>query len=363
MAKKVSITRKDKYIDRDNFFLLLDEFINHSYSGKRTKKNGSRITRGTIVNYECYRSLMVDFTADTGFDLKLFLTERLSQRKKEQISNYYKRFYKALTNYMYDKKKYYDNYVGTIIKHHRCFLNHLAEYKALSIGSYHKLFYVPHEEIQIVTLNHHHVNYLLYNEAFNENLRERQMEVIRDIFVFGCTVALRFSDLMSLTQKNLLVVDGNHYIQVRSLKTGTNTSVKLPDYCVNILKKYNRKQGTLLPHFSNSHFNYRIKDLGELLPENPTMPKTRLRRGKQVVVYKDAKRRKQYRLSDHLTTHTMRRTAITVMLSLGMPEYLVRKVSGHKPNSKEFFRYVQLAQETLDKETDKVFEKIVAAGH
>lgn len=54
----------------------------------------------------------------------------------------------------------------------------------------------------------------------------------------------------------------------------------------------------------------------------------------------------------------MRRTAITTMLCLGMPEMAVRKISGHSPMSKEFFRYVTLAQTYLDNETLKMFEKL-----
>jgi intergrase/recombinase len=54
----------------------------------------------------------------------------------------------------------------------------------------------------------------------------------------------------------------------------------------------------------------------------------------------------------------MRKTAISTMLSLGMPEHIVRKISGHAANSKEFFRYVKMAQNVIDKEADKVFDKI-----
>jgi intergrase/recombinase len=52
----------------------------------------------------------------------------------------------------------------------------------------------------------------------------------------------------------------------------------------------------------------------------------------------------------------MRKTAITTMLCLGMPENLVRKISGHAPGSKDFFRYVQLSQKYMDNETEKIFE-------
>jgi len=54
----------------------------------------------------------------------------------------------------------------------------------------------------------------------------------------------------------------------------------------------------------------------------------------------------------------MRRTAVTTMLILGMPEHLVRKVSGHSNNSRAFFRYVNYAQSFLDNEINKVHQKL-----
>jgi hypothetical protein len=46
------------------------------------------------------------------------------------------------------------------------------------------------------------------------------------------------------------------------------------------------------------------------------------------------------------------------MLSLGVPEQIVRKISGHSPGSKEFYRYVHWAQAYQDKATEHVFEKL-----
>jgi hypothetical protein len=56
----------------------------------------------------------------------------------------------------------------------------------------------------------------------------------------------------------------------------------------------------------------------------------------------------------------MRRTGITVLLMLGMQEYLVRKISGHAAHSKEFFRYVHVAQSHLTDEIDKAHQKLIA---
>jgi integrase len=88
------------------------------------------------------------------------------------------------------------------------------------------------------------------------------------------------------------------------------------------------------------------------------MIKVRSKRGEQVIVYKDASKKKHYTMADHITSHTMRRTAITTMLRLGMHEQAVRKVSGHSPTSKEFYKYVAYTQAYLDRQTDKVFERL-----
>ena len=53
----------------------------------------------------------------------------------------------------------------------------------------------------------------------------------------------------------------------------------------------------------------------------------------------------------------MRRTAITTLLILGVPEHIVR-ISGHSPNSKEFYRYVVIAQDYLNKHVMDAYDKL-----
>jgi integrase len=218
---------------------------------------------------------------------------------------------------------------------------------------------VPSEEIPIIALTREQLNYIINNKEFIKQVQAQDLEKVRDIFIFGCTVALRVSDLLTLRVNNLIIRNGCYYLIVKSQKTKTHTSIKLPPYCVEILKKYKSKQKTLLPGNSAAWFNTKLKRLAKLLPDDFELIKTRDKNGKPYIIYKDKEKKVHYKLSDHISTHTMRRTAITTMLNLGMPEYMVRKISGHAPNSKEFFKYVQLSQSFMDDETDKVFEKLV----
>ena len=139
-----------------------------------------------------------------------------------------------------------------------------------------------------------------------------------------------------------------------------DTQIGLPDYAIDIVKKYfKQKGGHLMPQYNNVNLNLYVKKLAEQAGFTQDTLKARTRRGLQKNFEKvNQTVKKGYRFCDLVTTHTMRRTAITTMLSLGMPEHIVRKISGHSPMSKEFFRYVSLAQSYQDKETVMMFDKL-----
>ena len=359
MKKSIlKIGKRDKSLSNEIVFNLLDEYIADSFAGRRTKKNGQRITHGTINNYFYLFKYLKEFEEVTGFEIKVYIESNLTYNEKFRANTYYKKFYNAFTCYLYDKKGFFDNYVGLIMRGLRSFFNYLELERRISVGVYHKSFYIPKEEIQIIALSHEQLNYLIYDESFKIIVQEKKMEKIRDTFVFGCTVALRVSDLLQLSQQNLVVTNNAYYLKVKSQKTSTHTSIKLPDYAIEIIKKYESYGSKLLPDISIPWFNEQLKVFAKLFPDNFEMIKTRERNGKQIIVYKDPNKKIHFKLSDHITSHTMRRTAITTMLNLGMPEYIVRKISGHAANSKEFFKYVRLSQNIVDQETDKIFEKI-----
>ncbi len=168
------------------------------------------------------------------------------------------------------------------------------------------------------------------------------------------------SDLLSLTYSQIEERgQGQVYLRAVSKKTSTHTRIKLPDYAVAIIERYRGKRKTIFPAMTNAHLNRMLKLLFEQLAYTQPYPKVRMKRGVPVEIYRDALRKTSYRFCDLITSHTMRRTAITTMLILGMPEYVVRQISGHAANSKEFFRYVSVSQQYMDEESEKVFNKLV----
>ena len=339
------------------FFTEYEKFINDSRSGKRLQPNGKKISTGTVANYHFTLQLIRKFCEKKQFELRIRPAHWLNSRELERERNYWKKFYRQFTGYLYDECGYFDNYAGQNIKNIRTFFNYLNKEKVPGVGDFHKQFYVRKEEISIFPLMPEELNFLAHDQPFENSLPPRMKEV-KDFFVFGCTVALRFSDLNALKKNNVRQVNGSHYLAVRSIKTGTDTLIKLPPYTVNIIMKCSRLKKRLLPKFNLTNMNKYIKLLLEKAGFTQTVLVSRNRRGKAVELRKGKDEKKLYRFCDAACTHTMRRTAITTMLSLGVPEQIVRKISGHAPNSKEFYRYVSWSQAYQDQETGNMYERL-----
>ncbi len=246
--------------------------------------------------------------------------------------------------------------MGTIFKLIRSFFNYLNKEKGIDTRQLHKIFYVVSEDIPIISLNPEQLNQLIFDKDLEALLPER-LKSPKNIFVIGCTVGLRISDLQELTKSNLEKVYDDYYLKVRSKKTQTFTKIKLPPYALDILKKYKGNKTALLPSYHLFTLNKYFRQIGELAGWTYLVNKKRQKRGidKEQKTHKESK---PYRFCDLLTTHTMRRTAITTLLNLGMPEHMVRKISGHAPGSKEFFKYVHYSQNFMDKEVDSVHLKL-----
>ncbi len=340
-----------------DFFKLFDKYTSAMRRGKHQWNSRQSIKKETLDNYFFLRKLLVNFSEEERIQLRIYSFNRRNIRELKSEQLYWRKFYQKFKNYLYDKQECYDNYVGVTIKMLRSFFKYLNEELEMNIGNFYKGFSSPHEDIQIVTLTPEQLNFLIRNKDFEKKLSEKQQRV-KDLFVFGCRTALRVSDLLSLKPSNIEIINDRAYLKVLSKKTKTFTKVKLPQWAVDILHKYKGKKRSILPYYHKNILGKYIKELCELAGWTDTWEKTRMRRGQPVVIYKDPTQKLHYRFCDLVSTHTMRRTGVTYMLSLGMNPEAVRKISGHAAGSKEFFKYVSFSQSYLDKEGDETDKKL-----
>ena len=305
-----------------------------------------KILKGSVRKLEATYIILKGFSEFKKFPLKIRIIKHTNKQEAESQKAYWNKFYQRFSDYLYNDLDCYDNYTGSVMKDVRTFFNYLITEKNMSIGNYHKKFYIHKENIEIITLQPEQLNFLIYDKSFEDTLSKKLL-LIKDIFVVGCTVALRYSDLINLKPANLEIQNGIGYLKVQSKKTKTYTRIKLPGYVMQIFRKY-RHRKKLLPFYNLVQLNLNLKALCEKAGWTEEKIKTRQKKGVAIIVYKDKNKKIHYRFCDHISSHTMRRTAITTMLRLQMPKHLVRKISGHAAGSKEFHKYVAISQNYLD---------------
>ncbi|WP_323027860.1 site-specific integrase [Gelidibacter japonicus] len=134
-----------------------------------------------------------------------------------------------------------------------------------------------------------------------------RLVVVRDLFVFSCYTGISYSDIIELTNKNIVSgIDGNPWIMATRTKTGTPFKIPLLPKAGHLIGKYSEHVRTcdtdhLLPKLSNQKLNSYLKEIADLCG-----------------------------IKKNLTFHMARHTfATTVTLSNGVPIETVSKLLGH----------------------------------
>lgn len=337
--------------------LEFEKFIRDCKKGKRTKYAGRKLAVGTITQYQCVYKLLQEFEGKQPPPLRILLLKRQSVAVIKKEKRYWNQFFFGFTAFLYQQKKCYDSYVGSVCKVLKTFFLYLSDERGLPIGNFHKGFNIPQHLFTPLILEPSKLQRLIQDDAF-ESALPSHLKRTKDLFVFGCTIALRYSDLMGLRKAHLIHSPEGKYLQIHTRKTGTMVKLPLPGYLLAILEKYKRLPGKqLLPRLSSTNMNLQVKALCKLAGWDYHLPKVRYRMGKPVEVKGPASESLRYH--EQVTTHTMRRTAITTLLLMGVPELVVRRISGHSAHSKEFYRYVVMAQDYLNRQVLQAYDKLL----
>ncbi len=149
---------------------LFERFIKDCKTGRRLQANGRALTGGCIQNYTYCLKLLLKFATEKQFALRIRPVHQLNKRELITEKNYWNRFYKKFTDYLYLDCRHYDNYVGANIKILRVFFNYLQKELLTDTGSFYKKFYVTKEEVPVITLLPEELNFLIYNQEFENGL-------------------------------------------------------------------------------------------------------------------------------------------------------------------------------------------------
>ncbi len=221
-------------------------------------------------------------------------------------------FHSRFVAYLFNQAQLGPNSVGDVIKNLKIFLGDLTDKginKNLTFRD--RKFKKPSAPVEIITLTQDELNQLV-NLDLSKNKR---LDRIRDLFIFGCTTGLRFSDMANLKPENIK----DKFVQFTTVKTKDRLMVPLTAIPRQILAKYENH----LPNVpSNQKMNDYLKELGELAQINEPV---------QRVKYIGAKRLETvYPKYALITTHAARRTFATLCREKGMSYEEIMKFTGHK---------------------------------
>ena len=294
MAKEeFNIEFKKVSKNTNDFFRVYELFL----KDKREDKSDQANTQTTINRYEYNKKLLKDFQEHKSFKLRFNTID--------------KNFYNAFISYCVEVKEHSANTLSRNVGLFKTFMNWAFSNKYTYNNKFREFKNIKRFKTDEIALTKKQVD-----EIYEFDLGDNEKLIkIRDLFVFGCCSGMRFSNYSRVKKND--VVDG--FINVIDAKDKSKSlSIPLNKYSKEILEKYEYK----LPKISNQKFNDYLKELSEKMGYNQIIKKT-MRYGNDIVETEST-------FSDRISSHTARRSFITIMKNEGVPDKVIMSYTGHK---------------------------------
>jgi integrase len=188
----------------------------------------------------------------------------------------------------------------------------------------HKKFAITSEDSDAVYLTEQEI-ISLYRHDFTKTPK---LEKIRDLFVFGCFVGLRYSDYSTIKANNIVEIDGEQFIKLITKKTKELVIIPCNPIVSQIFEKYTQSSNKLPAAPSNQKFNDYIKDVCREAALNEV---GRLATNAEKPLW------------ECVSSHTARRSMATNYYLAGFPTIDLMKITGHK-TEKAFMKYIRITK-------------------
>lgn len=272
-------------------------------------EKGLDVKELTLKKYKTLIDLIKEFESNAKYPIRFDTID----------SNFEKRFKIYLTG----TKKHQND---TVSKYLECLKVYMewALHKGLHQTTFFKNFKTPKTKPAVI--------YLTYNELMllsNLDLEgNERLSKVRDIFCFQCFTGQRFSDISNLRWKELIKFGNNefewHLFQQKGNKP-TKVEIPILPEPLAILQRQN-KTGTLNDYvfekISNQKLNAYLKELCKLAGINERIVDRRYS-GKKAVEKSGPK----YKF---ISTHSARKTYVTVSHQRGMDYKAIMDITGHQ---------------------------------
>ena len=217
-----------------------------------------------------------------------------------------------------------NNTIHSQLKRLRRFMNHSRKLNLHKSEAY-KEYDVPEIASVIKFLEWGEVKQLM--AVHLDSLVEQRA---RDIFLFACFTGMRFSDIKTLMKVDIKQhqfegIDTIYYAaHIRQHKTSRDTVVPLLPEAMSLIRQYENHPGEFV--FPKTHLqkvNDALKEVGR---------KAGLNSFQKIEIYKGSGKETKYLEKWRvLSTHTGRRTFVTISATKGLPINVVASITGQNP--------------------------------
>ena len=274
---------------KGDFFELFDEYLEESKQ---------RLKHGTIKQFKVLKNHLLKFQTWNKRKIVLEAVDRALVTK--------------FMGYLIEQKGFINDTANSNLKRLKTLLKHLYDEGYLMDRSFERVKPLP-----TATDSQRDIVYVTANEF--EKIRKYdlmdnpRLDRVRDVFVFGSATGLRYGDLIRVGPEHIV----NGFIEITTEKTTQRLSIPLNSIALSILEKYDNQ----IPYISNQKFNKYIKELAKLVKLKSKINK----------VYFKGNQPSEVSFEKHelISSHSMRKTFITLGKKYGMSTETIMKIVGH----------------------------------
>lgn len=277
----------------NDFFKVYELFLKQKKEDNTDQAN----TKSTLDRYGYNRDLLKSFSEHTKYKLK--------------FKTINKEFYNKFIKYCVEEKKHSTNTLSRNIGLLKTFLYWSIHNKFTYHDEFKEFKNIKRFATDEVALTKDQID-----ELFNFDLsKNHRLGKVRDLFVFGAATSLRFENFINVNRRD--IYDG--FINVIDVKDNSKTlSIPINHYSKTVLEKYDY----VLPLISNQNFNKYIKELFKLMKYDEIVKKT-MKYGNEIVETESF-------FYERISSHTARRSFITIMKNNSVPDKIIMSYTGHK---------------------------------
>lgn len=283
------------------FFEAYDEFMDY-------KQKIGDWSQSTIIRYNNIKGILEGFEKDRKFPLTF-----------NTIDN---KFHAEFTDYCMNQKGHINNTFSRNVGLFKTFMGW-----ALDNGYTYKDDFRKFKKKKVVVTNQIALDLKDLDTLMKHDFKSKSLERVRDVFVFACVTGMRFGELKLISFEN--IIDGEIHLKEEKNSDKEVRRIPLNDIAFFILKKYNFD----LPLIANQKHNEYIKDVFEAAGYTHDVEKVTTK-GKESI-------RETMPFYKRISSHTARRTFITMMKKKGFSDKLIASISGHS-DMKTLNQYYQV---------------------